>query len=291
VKEFGMEAVMDRRIVRTVTTAAPAPVLPGIAHTALISPEERELSDPFLLLSDNRIDGRHGTRVGAAHPHAGMESATLLLEGSIKDGDATPLQAGDLQWVTAGSGIVHDEAVIARGSVRLLQLWITLPHGRRWTAPGFQDVHLDSLPIRREPGVVVRLYSGRSGALVSPTRNQVPVTLADFLLEAGSSVDQELPASYNGFLYLLDGSVRVGADELRAGQVGWLDHPPREGPSNLHLIAGESGARLILYAGEPQSTRVVMQGPFVGEARADISRLDEEYRQGRFPHMSELAHP
>jgi redox-sensitive bicupin YhaK (pirin superfamily) len=291
VKEFGKEAVMDRRIVRTVTTAAPVPVLPGIATTALISPEEPELSDPFLLLSDNRIDGRHGARVGAAHPHAGMESATLLLEGSIKDGDATPLQAGDLQWVTAGSGIVHDEAVIARGSVRLLQLWITLPHGRRWTTPGFQDVDLDSLPIRREPGVVVRLYSGRSGALVSPTRNQVPVTLADFLLEAGSSVDQELPASYNGLLYLLDGSVRVGADELRAGQVGWLDRPPREGPSNLHLIAGESGARLILFAGEPQSTRVVMEGPFVVEARADISRLHEEYRQGRFPHMSELAHP
>jgi redox-sensitive bicupin YhaK (pirin superfamily) len=290
VKEFGMEAA-NRRIVRLVTTAAPAEVLPGIAHTSLISPEERELSDPFLLLSDDRIDGGHGARVGAAHPHAGMESATLLLEGSIKDGDATPLQAGDLQWMTAGSGIVHDEAVIARGSVRLLQLWITLPHGRRWTPPGFQDVHLDSLPIRREPGVVVRLYSGRSGALVSPTRNQVPVTLADFLIEAGSSLDQELPASYNGLLYLLDGSVRVGADELRAGQVGWLDRPAREVPSNLHLIAGESGARLILYAGEPQRTRVVMQGPFVGETRADISRLHEEYRQGRFRHMSELAHP
>jgi redox-sensitive bicupin YhaK (pirin superfamily) len=150
-------------------------------------------------------------------------------------------------------------------------------------------VRLDSLPIRREPGVVVRLYSGRSGALVSPTQNQVPVTLADFLLEAGSSVDQELPASYNGLLYLLDGSVRVGADELRAGQVGWLDRPLREGPSNLHLIAGAGGARLILYAGEPQSTPVVMQGPFVGGSPADISRLNEEYRQGRFPRMSGLA--
>jgi redox-sensitive bicupin YhaK (pirin superfamily) len=291
VKEFRMDAVMDRRIVRTVTTAAPAPVMPGIYHTAVVRPEDRELSDPFLLLSDDRIDDRNGARVGAAHPHAGMESATLILEDSIKDGDAAPVQAGDLQWMTAGSGIVHDEAVIARGSVRLLQLWITLPHGRRWTAPGFQDVRLDSLPIRREPGGMVRLYSGRSGALISPTQNHVPVTLADFLLEAGSSVDQELPASYNGFLYLLDGSVRVGADELRAGQVGWLDRPSREGPSNLHVIAGEGGARLILYAGEPQSTRVVMQGPFVGESPADISRLYEEYRQGRFPHMSELAHP
>jgi redox-sensitive bicupin YhaK (pirin superfamily) len=282
---------MDRRIVRTVTTAAPAPVLPGIGHVAIISPEERESSDPFLLLSDNRIDGLHGARIGAAHPHAGMESATLLIHGSIKDGDAAPLQAGDLQWMTAGSGIVHDEAVTARGSVRLLQLWITLPHGRRWTAPGFQDVHLESLPIRREPGVVVRLYSGRSGALVSPTQNQVPVTLADFQLEAGASIDQELPASYNGCLYVLDGLVRVGADELRAGQVGWLDRPPGEGASNLRLNAGEGGARLILYAGEPQGTRVVMHGSFVGESRADISRLDDEYRQGRFPHMSELAHP
>jgi redox-sensitive bicupin YhaK (pirin superfamily) len=288
-KELSRETVVDRRIVRTITTAAPVQVIPGIRHTAVIRTDERELSDPFLLLSDDRIDGGHGARVGAAHPHAGMESATLLLEDSITDGDAAPLQAGDLQWMTAGSGIVHDEAVIARGSVRLLQLWITLPHDRRWTAPGFQDVRLDSLPIRREPGVVVRLYSGLSGALISPTQNHVPVTIADFLLEAGSSVDQELPASYNGLLYLLDGSVRVGADELRAGQVGWLDSPPRQGSSNVHLIAGEGGARLILYAGEPQNTHVIMQGPFVGESGADISRLDEEYRQGRFPHMSELA--
>src|SRR3979409_1260617 len=155
-KEFRMEAVMDRRIGSTLTTAAPAEVLPGITHTAVIRPEERELSDPFLLLSDDRIDGGNGARVGAAHPHAGMESATLLLEDSIKDGDAAPLQAGDLQWMTAGSGIGHDEAVIARGSVRLLQLWITLPHARRCTPPGFQDVQLDSLPIRREPGVTVR---------------------------------------------------------------------------------------------------------------------------------------
>jgi redox-sensitive bicupin YhaK (pirin superfamily) len=287
--ELGTETVKDRRIVRTVTTAAPVQVLPGIGHTAVVRPDERELSDPFLLLSDARIDGRHGARVGGAHPHAGMESATLLLEDSIQDGDAAPLQAGDLQWMTAGSGIVHDEAVIARGSVRILQLWITLPHDRRWTAPRFQDVPLDSLPIRREPGVVVRLYSGRSGALVSPTQNQVPVTLADFLLEAGAGVDQELPASYNGLLYVLDGSVRVGADDLRAGQVGWLDRSPREGPSNVHLIAGAEGARLILYAGQPQRTRVVMDGPFVGESPADISRLYEEHRQGRFPHMSELA--
>jgi redox-sensitive bicupin YhaK (pirin superfamily) len=73
--------------------------------------------------------------------------------------------------------------------------------------------------------------------------------------------------------------------------VGWLDRPPGEGASNLRLNAGEGGARLILYAGEPQGTRVVMHGPFVGESRADISRLNDEYRQGRFPNMSELAHP
>src|SRR3977135_1853535 len=117
VKELSIEAVTDRRIVRTVTTAAPAPVLPGIDHTAVVRPEDRELSDPFLLLSDDRIDGRHGARVGAAHPHAGMESATLLLEDSIKDGDAAPLQAGDMPGVRGGRGIVHDEAGIALGSV------------------------------------------------------------------------------------------------------------------------------------------------------------------------------
>lgn len=86
--------------------------------------------------------------------------------------------------------------------MRLLQLWLTLPKSQRWTEPGFQDIHADSIPVRDANGVEVRLYSGASGDQHSSTRNRVPVTLAEITLAGGASFEQDLPASYNGFVPL-----------------------------------------------------------------------------------------
>jgi hypothetical protein len=117
--------------------------------------------------------------VGGPHPHAGFETVTLLLEGSLCDRDEGGLiKAGEVQWMTAGRGIIHGENVGAQGKVRLLQLWLTLPKADRWTEPGFQTIHTDAVPVRRETGAEVRIYSGSSGSLRSTTRNHVPITIA-----------------------------------------------------------------------------------------------------------------
>jgi len=131
----------------------------------VISMEEFARTDPFIALMDDHLD--MGERqVGGAHPHAGFETVTLLLDGTIHDPDEGGLiHAGEVQWMTAGSGIVHGENARALGNVRLLQLWLTLPTASRWTAPGFQDLHVDRVPVRREPGVDVRVYSGASGGV------------------------------------------------------------------------------------------------------------------------------
>jgi redox-sensitive bicupin YhaK (pirin superfamily) len=214
-----------------------------------------------------------------------------MLEGSIHDRDEGVLEAGDVQWMTAGRGIIHGESVIPRGKVRLLQLWLTLPKSQRGTAPGFQNIRRDSVPVRREPGAEVRVYSGSSGSHYAPSRNHVPVTLADIRLEPGATLDQDLPSSYNGFLYALDGSVHAGQDEtpLEMGQVGWLDRPRGDGPSTLRILSGARGTRLVLYAGQPQNDRIIVHGPFVADSREDIARLYHEYRDGRFERLSELA--
>lgn len=170
----------QRRIVRTITTAPPAPGFVGEGHLAVevVTPDEFVLNDPFILLMDDRLD--IGDRsVGDPHPHAGFETVTLLLEGSIRDRyEGGVLHAGDLQWMTAGRGIIHGEGIEAMGKVRLLQLWLTLPKSKRWTTPEFQTISLNSVPIHRVAGVEVRLYSGTSGDHHSKTRNHVPVTLA-----------------------------------------------------------------------------------------------------------------
>ena len=284
---------MQRRIARTITTPPPAPGFIGPGHLAVevVSSNEFATNDPFIALMDDRIELPEGNPAGGAHPHAGFETVTFMLEGSIHDADEGVLDAGDVQWMTAGRGIIHGENVVPHGKTRLLQLWLVLPKKDRWTTPAFRNIPLDSVPVRREPGVEVHLYSGSSGELRSSTPNHVPVTLADIKLAAGATVEQDVPGSYNGFLYVLDGSARAGHDgtPLSTGQVGWLDRPADGGASALRMTAGDDGARLVLYAGQPQNDSIVIHGPFVGDSRADIVRLFNEYRSGSFERLSELA--
>ncbi len=284
---------LTRRVARVVRTPPLTQgfVGPGHLMTPVIGGDEFSLTDPFIMLADDHLD--IGDRpVGGAHPHAGFETVTLLLEGEIHDRDeGGTIRTGEVQWMTAGAGVIHGENVAARGKVRLLQLWLTLPTKDRWTAPAFQDLHDDAIPVRREPGVTARVYSGASGTTHGPARNHVPVTIVEATLDPGAVFEQDLPASYNGFVYPIAGDLRVGADDtaLALGDVGWLDRPGGEGESVLRLTAGPTGARVVLYAGAPQGDPIVSHGPFIGDTRADIVRLFTEYQQGRFPRLSELV--
>lgn len=262
----------------------------GAGHLAapVVSPENFEVTDPFILLMDDHLD--IGDRpVGGPHPHAGFETVTLILDGAIYDHDeGGTLNAGEVQWMTAGSGVIHNEDVKTKGRVRLLQLWLTLPKNERWTAPEFQVIHADSIPVRREAGTEIRVYSGSSGSLHSGTRNHVPVTMVEISLEPHSWTQQEIPSSYNGFAFVINGSVQIGETVLKAGQVGWLERPSGSGTRVVRVVAGESGARLVLYAGQPQGDPIVSYGPFIGDTKQDIARLFVEYQGGLLPRLSEL---
>jgi redox-sensitive bicupin YhaK (pirin superfamily) len=295
-----MGTLTQRRLDRVITVPPLAPGFVGPGHLAamVVSPDEFTRQDPFIMMADDHLD--IGDRpVGGAHPHAGFETVTLVLDGAIYDRDeGGVINAGEVQWMTAGRGIIHGENVATKGRVRLLQLWLTLPKAQRWTEPAFQDIHADAVPIRRESGVTIRVYSGASGDQRSATRNQVPVTVIEAVMQPNASFDQELPRSYNGFVFVIDGAVRVGADAdatlVKTGQVGWLDRPARgdstgNGQSLLHIAAAETGARIVLYAGEPTQAPIVSHGPFIGDTRADIVRLFNEYHDGRFERMSHLA--
>ena len=285
---------MNRRIAR-VTEAPFARGFLGDDHLAAmrVSPEDYAKNDPFFLLMDDNLDrGETFTPMGEPHPHAGFETVTFFLEGTVRDAHEGGLfEAGDLQWMTAGRGVIHSEDLEAKGKLRILQLWLILPKRDRAAPPRFQEVHAASVPIQHLAGAEVRLYSGRLGTLRSSTRNYVPVTLADLRLQPGASVALDLPASYNGFALLLDGGAKAGADDtaLTPDQIGWLDRPDGAGPSTLRLTAGDAGARVLLYAGQPQGDALVASGPFIADTREDLQRLYAEYRAGRFPRMSELS--
>ncbi|MEP6509056.1 MAG: pirin-like C-terminal cupin domain-containing protein [Gemmatimonadales bacterium] len=285
----------ERGIGRVVTLLPPAPGFIGEGHTAVtvVDPNDFAGNDPFIALMDDRIDLAPGKPAGGAHPHGGFETVTFVVEGKLRDRDEGNLEEGDVLWMTAGSGVIHNEDSEPLGRARILQLWLTLPQSARWSEPRFELIKRDAVPVLRKDGVEARVYSGTSGSSRSATHNHVPVTLIDVRLAPGAEFEQDLPNSYNGFVFVLDGDVSVGKAGLRvaAGQVGWLDVASGElsGDSVLRIAAGEAGARVMLYAGERQNVPIVMHGPFVGESRKDLMRLSQLYFDGKMPRMSELA--
>jgi redox-sensitive bicupin YhaK (pirin superfamily) len=282
---------IERTIARVITTPPPAPGFAGEGHTAVpvLEPTEFAQQDPFIVLMDDRVDMPEGVPIGGAHPHAGFEIATFLLDGEIHDQDEGVLRAGDVQWMLAGRGVVHNEHAMPFGRTRILQLWFTIPASARWSEPRIDTTTRDSAAERREAGVEARVYG--EGSTSGIREGRVPVLIADAVIDPGARFEQELPASYNGFVYVLTGAVRVaGGAELRAGQVGWLNRPDSAGASVIRLEGAEGErARIVLYAGEPQGRPIVTHGPFVGETRADLMRVSREYMDGRFPRVSALT--
>ncbi|GAB3336439.1 pirin family protein [Larkinella ripae] len=280
--------VTERKIV-TLHTPAAQPGFLGPGHTArAVIQTGFAVSDPFILLMDDQLDKKGGEPVGGPHPHAGFETVTLLLEGEMGEPEHL-MKAGDFQMMTAGSGIIHTETIERETTMRLLQLWLNLPKKDRWAPPRLQDFSAENVPEVVQDGLKIRLYSGSLAGLSSPVQNYVPVIIADIQLQPNTTTVQQIPASYTAFLYAIGGSVQVGDDKvLHPDQVGWLNRSEEPGQSELKLTAGESGGRVILYAGQPQGDPIVSHGPFIADTQEDIRRLYQEFRRGQMSHVTTL---
>ena len=278
-----------RPLVRRRLLGAPQPGFAGRGHTAVevIAPDALTESDPFVLLMDDRLAFEPGRPIGAAHPHAGLETVTFVLEGSISDRDEGLLQAGDVAWMTAGRGVVHNEEVHATGAARILQLWVTLPERERGAPPRLEVLRRDEVPVHRAEGVEARIYTGSSNGVTSRATPHVPVTLVDVALQDGAVFTQELPSAYNGFVLPITGAVRVGdgGEPLGAGEIGWFDARP----GDLRLVATSGPARALVYAGQRQNEPTVHYGPFVAGSTTAIERMFRDYRAGRFESLHHVV--
>ncbi|WP_353721147.1 pirin-like C-terminal cupin domain-containing protein [Dyadobacter sp. 676] len=284
----------NQRITRRIASIKTPPVQPGFLgpdHTArAVIYNEFAHSDPFILLMDDFLDKKDDKPVGGPHPHAGFETVSLLLEGEIGDETHT-MKQGDFQMMTAGSGIVHSETIEGRSRMRLLQLWLNLPKADRWAEPRVQDLAFDNAPAAEKNGVRMVLYSGSFAGLHSPVKNHVPLVVADMRLQPGARLNETLPASYNAFLYVIEGEIRIGDDEqnLRSNQIGWLDRGEAGAISDISVLAGNVGARAVLYAGEPQHDEIVSYGPFISDHQDEIKGLYNDFRHGKMKHVSTLG--
>ncbi|MBC7848298.1 MAG: pirin family protein [Chitinophagaceae bacterium] len=281
--------INQRKIVRRYTPEA-QPGFLGAGHLARpVVAGGFENTDPFILLMDDELDKKDNSPVGGAHPHAGFETVTLLLDGEIGDA-AHKMKRGDFQLMTAGSGIVHTETIDKIAKMRLLQLWLNLPKNDRNVLPRVQDLSNEHVPSFSQNGLSIKLYSGSFGGLSSPISNYSAMIVADINIHSNTGTTQELPANFNSFIYVLEGTVTVGEDgqTLQKGEVGWLDRSGEVAQSKLTLSAGIRGSRFVLYAGLPTGDSIVSHGPFIADSSEHIMQLYKEYRQGRMIHINDV---
>lgn len=247
-------------------------------------------ADPFLLLEEFSAD-REGDRAVAAplHPHCGFDTLTYVLAGLVRHRDhlgrRSDLHSGDLQHMSAGSGILHAKTPVAvAGALRGFQIWINVAHARKRQRPHVSDIAAIDIPeLLLSGGRAVRVLAGSvhieghavTGALTPSTGD---LLFLDIELPPLSHLRQDLRADDQALLYIYDGSVGVddGQAPLHASETGVLS-PGAE----LQMTAGEAGARMLLLAAPPLREPVVQYGTFILNSVAEVEAALADYRNGR----------
>jgi len=242
----------------------------------VIGAEGWEATSPFLFLSEDWFSPPGGFE---EHPHRGMQTVTIVLEGALEHRDHTGahgiLKAGDVQWMTAGRGVLHSE--MPHGPVHTLQLWLNLPARLKMIPARYQDQRLADTPVRKLSDGEVRVYAGRSGNVEHAHGSDYPMWLIDIALRSPATFSQETPSTYRGFVYVLEGKARLGGTEVKAGEVAWFE----PGGGDELSIVGQGEFRGLLFAGEPIHEPAVAYGPFVMNTKQEIQQAFIDYQAGR----------
>lgn len=249
--------------------------------------------DPFLLLDHlGPVTWAPGEGIGAPdHPHRGFETVTYLLSGEMEHKDSQKhtgkLRPGDVQWMTAGAGVVHSELPSARfmregGVMHGFQIWINLPAKDKMIKPRYQEVPREQIPQAHSEDrrVTVRVVAGEALGVSAVIDTHTPIIYLHFTIEPGGQVEQVIPVDHNALVYVINGEATVGASEvrLREGQMGVLD----EG-NCVRLAVAESGqvTDFLLLAGRPINEPLARYGPFVMNTQDEIHQAIADYRAGR----------
>ncbi len=272
---------MERPVRRIETAQPPGRSAPTHANRMVVPPSDFADHSPFLMLAEDWFSPPAGF---PTHPHRGMETVTIVLEGSMEHRDHTGahgvISAGDVQWMTAGKGVMHSEMPGPAG-VHSLQLWLNLPADRKMSPARYADQHAAETPAIEGGGSQIRVYAGRQGEVSQPHGSSYPMGLAAVKLDGGAVASLHVPPEDRAFLYAVEGSARLGAGEtpLMAGDVAWLD--PADGADTLTVTA-EGPFHALLFHGRPIDEPVVAYGPFVMNTENEIRQAFADYRAGEF---------
>lgn len=254
--------------------------------------EQGEHVSPFILLDyagPVDFEPTAARRGVGEHPHRGFETVTIVYDGEVEHSDSTgaggTIGPGDVQWMTAASGILHQEyhsPTFARkgGRFEMVQLWVNLPAKDKMSKPGYQTLLAQDIPTVSLPDGAgsLRVIAGQYGDAKGPARTFTPINVWDLRLVDGKPLELDLPEGQTLSVLVLAGNVEVnGTESLRAAQTALFS---RSGGGITLQAAGD--AKLLVLAGEPINEPVVAQGPFVMNTEAEIRQAMMDYRTGRF---------
>ena len=284
---------------RTIRKIYNAPAKHWVGNGFYVSPlfshmgEDKQTS-PFLMF-DYAMPHTFAPKKGAprgvgAHPHSGFETVTIAYQGEVAHRDSTGsggvIGEGDVQWMTAGAGIVHEEFHAESfgkrgGEFEMAQLWVNLPAKDKKTPARYQHLAKDNItvvPLADDAGHA-RIIAGRFGNTDGAAETFTELNVWDIVLNGGASADLDVPAGHNLMLVVLRGEVRInGGQSVQASQMATFER--ESGNVKVEAVGGE--AKILLLSGVPIDEPVVGYGPFVMNTEAEIAEVMNEFRSGKF---------
>jgi len=260
----------------------------GVNMVRLVGTPELNYLDPFLLL-DAFGSNEPNDYIGGfpSHPHRGFETVTYLLAGKMRHkdnaGNEGVIEAGGVQWMTAGKGIVHSEMPEQEdGLLSGFQLWVNLPAVNKMTMPAYQEFSEAEVPVERwENGTEIRVITGitEKGTQGPVNNTYVSPLFMDVTLQAGKAFEQTIDIEDNTLIYVIDGELSVGNESqlLSEKKLGILERGEK-----ISVLSNTEQVRFILVSAKPLNEPIARGGPFVMNTEAEIHQAFADYRSGNF---------
>jgi hypothetical protein len=255
---------------------------------------DTEVISPFLLFDyagPYMFKPNDGSPRGVGeHPHRGFETVTIVYDGEVSHRDSTggggTIGPGDVQWMTAGAGILHEEfhsRGFSRtgGPFRMVQLWVNLPAKDKDAPPAYQAITSKTIPSVALEGGTVRVIAGALGETVGPAKTFTPINLWDVRLDAGAEAPLPLPEGHNSMIAVLSGHITVDGEGLGEAEIARLSVDGKD-----VTVRADGDAMILVLTGEPIDETVVGRGPFVMNSEAEIQQTIRDFQAGQFGRMA-----
>ncbi len=275
------------RKIREIITGNPVTEGAGVKLHRVFGYYEEPKFDPFLLLDDFGSDNPDDYLAGFPwHPHRGIETVTYMLNGVVEHGDSMGnsgvIRSGDVQWMTAGNGIVHQEMPKrVQGQMRGFQLWVNLPATHKMMDPRYRDVKKDQIPeLSPAPGVHMKIIAGQMNGVQGPVRDLVVKTeYYDIHIEADTEYTMKVNENYTVFAYVADGSGYFDVDDklIHTGQVVIL-----ENGNAVKVRTKNDAVHFLFVSGKPLNEPIAWKGPIVMNTDEELRVAFQEYHAGTF---------